>query len=138
MSVRAICLNFQRSLTIRSGPVNHDGIRWIQPSQGSVKVNVDASFHTDSYDGATGVVIRDSSRMFLAAACLLVPHIPEAHTAETLALKHGLELANEMGFHSIQIESESIEVIDAYSGLDRIWNATLAIYADCFILAKIE
>ena len=50
-------------------------------------------------------------------------------------MKQGLILANEMGLHSIQIESDLVEVINACSGQDRIWNEASAIYADCFILA---
>lgn len=73
--------------------------------------------------------------MFIAASCSLIPHVSDAHTAETLALKHGLMLANDLGFHSIQIESDSIEVINACSGQERIWSGASAVYAECFIMA---
>ena len=98
-------------------------------------MNVDASFHHETFSGSTGVVIRDSYGVFIAAACSLLPHVPDAYTAEILAMKQCLMLANEMGLHSIQIESDSVEVINACSGQDRIWNEASAIYADCFILA---
>ena len=40
---------------------------------------------------------------FLAASCSFLPHVPDAHAAETLAVKHGLALTNDMGLHSIQL-----------------------------------
>ena len=73
--------------------------------------------------------------MFLAASCYPIPYISDACSAEVLAMYHGLLLANDMGYHSIQIESDSTEVINACVGHDRIWSETSAIYADCFILA---
>ena len=88
------------------------GIKWAKASHGMVKVNVDASFIADELNGSVGVIIRDEHGMFLAASGSLVIHISDAHTAETLAVKHGLMLAHELGFHSIQLESDSIEVIN--------------------------
>ena len=67
-------------------------------------MNVDASFHHETFSGSTGVVIRDSYGVFIAAACSLLPHVPDAYTAEILVMKQGLMLENEMGLHSIQIE----------------------------------
>ena len=40
-----------------------------------------------------------------------------------------------MGFHSIKIESDSGEAINACSGHDRIWNGATTVYAECFIMA---
>ena len=45
---------------------------------------------------------------FLAASCSFLPHVPDPHAAETLAVKHGLALTNDMGLHSIQIESDAL------------------------------
>ena len=59
MCVKAICLNCQRSSNLKNGPVNREGITWVKPAMGYVKVNVDSCFHVETGDGSIGVVIRD-------------------------------------------------------------------------------
>ncbi|EMS59626.1 putative galacturonosyltransferase-like 9 [Triticum urartu] len=40
---------------------------------------------------------------------LQYPHVVDAHMAKCLTMRNGLMLANDMGFHFIQIESDSME-----------------------------
>ena len=91
--------------------------------------------------GSTGAVVRDAHGVFLAAACSTdahgvflaaacstIQHVDAAQTAEAIAMHQGLLLANTLGLNSI-------EVVNACAGYDRIWNKASAIYADCFIMA---
>jgi ribonuclease HI len=52
--------------------------------------------------------------------------------AEAMAVLHGLRMVNRLGFNSIEIESDSIKVIQLCIGEERIWNDATAIYADIF------
>jgi ribonuclease HI len=56
--------------------------------------------------------------------------------AEAIAMKVGLQLAQNIGCDRIMAESDSIETIDACTGDSRWWNASSAVYADCIDLAS--
>jgi ribonuclease HI len=62
--------------------------------------------------------------------------------AEALAMLHGLNLANSLGYTAIEAESDSLEVIHLCAGEARIWNEATAIYADIMakagLIAKVE
>ena len=55
--------------------------------------------------------------------------------AESLAMLHGLQLANNLGYNRIQAESDNLEVIQLCSGEERIWNEATAVYADIISIA---
>ncbi|KAM0907755.1 hypothetical protein ACQ4PT_015902 [Festuca glaucescens] len=65
--------------------------------------------------GATGAVIRDSQGVFLAAGATFIPHVPSASMAEALAMLHGLKLARDLGYTSVEAESDSLEELEATS-----------------------
>lgn len=73
-------------------------------------------FTWNRVEGSTGAVIRDVHGVFVAAACSHICHVTDAHTAESAAMKQGLLVANTLAFHSIQIESDSVEVINGCMG----------------------
>lgn len=52
--------------------------------------------------------------------------------------KYGAKTEQDLkyGFHSIEIESDSMEVITASTGQERIWNEASVIYVECFIIAR--
>jgi hypothetical protein len=52
-------------------------------------------------------------------------------TTEVMATKSWLELANSIGCHAIQVDSDSLEVINICSGVGRFWNEATTIYVDC-------
>lgn len=52
------------------------------PSEGYVKLNVDAAFNDDQGTGASGAILRDYNGYFLAASCSHIPFVEDAATAE--------------------------------------------------------
>jgi hypothetical protein len=50
-------------------------VKWKKPETRQVKINVDATFHADSFSGAVGAVARDYHGQFVAAACKFLPHV---------------------------------------------------------------
>ncbi|GJN08015.1 hypothetical protein PR202_ga25899 [Eleusine coracana subsp. coracana] len=61
--------------------------------------------------GSSGVIIRDSSGGFIAAAMRFIPYVTDAAMAEAWALKDGLELAQQIGSNRIIIQSDCMEVV---------------------------
>ena len=55
----------------------------------------------------------------------------DAATMEATAMRDGLSLANTFGFHNIEAESDSTQVIDFCTGQSHWWDAAAAIFAEC-------
>jgi ribonuclease HI len=109
--------------------------KWRCPEPRQVKLNVDASFFSDSREGATGAVLRDYKGRFIAASTTYLPHVASATMAEAMAMKDGLALALRKGCNSVLAESDSSETIDACNGSESWWSEPAAIYADCIDLS---
>jgi ribonuclease HI len=58
-------------------------------------------------------------------------HVESASTAEAIAMRDGLELAKNLGCNAVQVESDSMEVINACTGEEMWWSSAAAIYAEC-------
>jgi ribonuclease HI len=126
-SIHAITSNNER---IKTSTEVHDRVVWVKPRNNYVKVNTDAAFIQSEEAGATGAVIRDNQGGFLAAGSTFIPHVSSASMAEALAMCHGLKLARDLGYTTVQAESDSLEVIQLCTGTERIWNDATAIYAE--------
>lgn len=105
--------------------------KWSRPDTRQVKINVDASFHVDSHSGAVGSIIRDYQGQFVAASCKFLPHIMTATMAEAVAMKEGLRLAENLGYHNVIAEGDCLEIIEACTGQETWWTESAAIFADC-------
>ena len=100
LSIQALALNFHRAATI--GHPAKD-VMWARPPLGTVKLNVDASFEYEGNMASTGVILRDDAGdLMTAEICYLRPTI-DAYTAEALAMKKGLQLADSLGIHDILV-----------------------------------
>lgn len=109
-------------------------MRWEKPGKDDLKLNVDASFHSDVGMGATASIARDGHGKFVAAPCTFIPYVSEASTVEAMAMKHGLTLAATLGFNtSIVAESDSTDVISACKG-STWWSEGAPIFGDCMDL----
>ena len=62
----------------------------------------------------------------------MLKHMMSAATAESIAIKKGLDLVERLGCKRITVESDSLEVIQACGGLIEIWSPYTAILADIF------
>jgi ribonuclease HI len=106
-------------------------VRWSRPQVRYIKLNVDASFHVDRKAGATTAVLRDHQGRFVAAAGKFIPHVTSIAMAEVMAMKDGLNFANQIGCSRIEVESDSLETIEGCTGGDTWWSESFAIFADC-------
>lgn len=98
--------------------------RWTPPCTSFVKFNVDASWDLATTIGFVGVVARDQDGCFIAAKRSRIK-IPGVAMAEPLAVMGGYELAVQLGFGMVIIESDSDETISCLCGspLNGIWEA---------------
>ena len=52
-------------------------------------------------------------------------------------MRDGLMLANSLGFPRVEVESDSLTVIDYYMGQSRWWDGAAAIFAECVDVASL-
>jgi ribonuclease HI len=109
--------------------------KWRRPEPRQVKLNVDASFFSDSREGATSAILRDYKGRFIAAYTTYLPHIASATMAEAMVMKEGLALALRLGCNSVHAESDSSETIAACNGSESWWSEPAAVYANCIDLS---
>ena len=69
-------------------------------------MNSYASFCSGDCTGSAEIVIRDHDGVVLVAAARWLDDVPDALTAEALATKEGLELAAELGYQRVILESD--------------------------------
>ena len=99
-------------------------------ANGSTK-RLDAAFFVEEGVGATSTIIRDELGIFLAAQCKFTCYGAEAMTSEATAMRDGLNLANSLGFQRVEAESDSLTVINCYSGQTTWWDAAATIFVEC-------
>ncbi|KAJ4951524.1 hypothetical protein NE237_028356 [Protea cynaroides] len=87
---------------------------WSPPPTGSYKLNCDASFDSDQWDGGLGYIIRS----FEGHPCVVVSHhmnFPSVHIGETLSTLAGIMKALATGQVPLLVESDSLDVINLIS-----------------------
>jgi ribonuclease HI len=84
-------------------------------------------------NGGTGVVIRDSNGSFIAGSYTYLEHTVDAPTAEVMALRDGLLLAQHIGCNGFTLQSDCLEVVEAIM-LGYSAAAGAPIFYDCFLL----
>lgn len=87
-------------------------MKWFGPASGTIKLNVDASFHPESGVGATGALLWDSIEKFIAASCSYEEFSMDA-SMEAFILLEGLCLVDELRIYSVVVECDSMEIVHA-------------------------
>uniref|UniRef100_A0A8R7VAZ7 RNase H type-1 domain-containing protein n=2 Tax=Triticum urartu TaxID=4572 RepID=A0A8R7VAZ7_TRIUA len=108
---------------------------WTKPSRNTYKLNVDASFSENGTGGA-GAVLRNDRGEALAGACWPLHNIFDAATAEATALQKGLSLIEGLQCVPVTVETDSLELVEAFNGTIQIWSPYAAVLADCFQIAS--
>lgn len=90
----------------------------------------------DALRGTTGAVIRDSGGNFIVASNTRIDHAHDAITAEAMALKQGLLLAQSMGCNRLIINSDCMEVINTMLDGGQSHGVAAAVLDDCYHLAR--
>jgi ribonuclease HI len=133
------CVNSIRAITANSAKakalVNVAGQKWLKPRSHYVKVNVDAAFVIEEKAGSAAAVMRDTQGLFIAGSGMFIPHVGSVLMAEAMAVLHGLKMAQNMNYSAVEVESDSLEVIQYCTGAERIWSEATAIFAEIMAVA---
>ncbi|XP_073041771.1 uncharacterized protein [Primulina eburnea] len=86
---------------------------WQPPLEGTVRIDVDASFNTAAKVCGLGGVIRGNDGTMVIAFGLAIPKPDTVVMGELFAIREGLRLAKERGFHDICICSDSLLAVQA-------------------------
>jgi ribonuclease HI len=81
-------------------------------------------------------LLRNKRGQALVGQGCAMNHPSDANTVEAYALLKGLQLINRIGCSPIILESDSLELVQAFNGDAEIWSLYTAILADCFQLAN--
>jgi ribonuclease HI len=108
---------------------------WSCPTEGTIKINVDATFDVDQGKGSLAAVARDFKGKFLYASCKELLFVADPFMAEAYALREGLSMAQHLGVNKVVIQSDNLQVIETMNN-GGFWATTsAAIFEDCVILA---
>ena len=130
-AIQALTLNYGGPA---KGAKPHE-IMWSKPAPGSYKLNVDACFFSNS-TCASGVVLRNEKGEAVAGADDLLDNLLDAPTTEARALLKGLQLIEDLGCRPVVVESDSLQIVEAFNGVIDIWSSYAAILIDCFHTAR--
>ena len=86
--------------------------------------------------GASGVVLRNEKGEAVAGADDLLDNLLDAPTTEARALLKGLQLIEDLGCRPVVVESDSLQIVEAFNGVIDIWSSYAAILIDCFHTAR--
>lgn len=112
------------------------GVRWGNHARGGLKLNVDASFHSNG-TGAAGMILRNDHGEANAGYACPLDQLLNATMAEAPAPKKGLKFIETLGISKIIIESDSLELIQACNSVIEVWSRYSAVLADCFMIAQL-
>jgi hypothetical protein len=86
---------------------NNNYPRWKKPSEGWIKLNVDAAFFRDQNKTSTACCVRRDDGSFLCAQTCSFSLVPTALEGEALALLEATKLAVHKGWDHVVFESDS-------------------------------
>lgn len=101
-------------------------IRWLPPPPGRFKLNVDGSFKCDVGAAGGGGVLRDSLGNLVWAFAAPYHNITSSLEAKALALRDGLSHCLDQHNHAIDVDSDSLVVVQASNRVfDYPWRLSL-------------
>jgi hypothetical protein len=94
--LRDLAISTKVSKKIPGGAAQPKAPRWIPPSVGCAKLNVDAAMSKQDRGGAVGVVCRSEQGVFLGASSLSVPGIADPTVMEAIACREAMALVKDL------------------------------------------
>ncbi|KAE8803819.1 Bidirectional sugar transporter SWEET14 [Hordeum vulgare] len=98
---------------------------WKKSSHGMVKVNIDASFRADTLSKASGAVVRDDKRNFIAAASWFIPPVRDVDLAELMAIRNGIYVLSIIGCTKVEVESDCLFAVETLQSMDDYMGLTV-------------
>lgn len=85
--------------------------RWIPPSEGVVKINVDVALSKNTGKAAAAAIARDDAGVFIGASVLVVEGITDPETMEALACREGLALSSDLLLRKVRLSCDNVNVV---------------------------
>jgi hypothetical protein len=104
--------------------------RWIPPPPGMAKLNVDAGVSRSGSCGSVAVVARSEAGEYLGASAVLFHGLVDPEILEALAVREGLNLAQDLKLPRMMIASDCLRVVNA------LHEANLGVYSH--IISEIQ
>jgi hypothetical protein len=103
---------------------------WVKPPQGKVKLNAILTLGR----ARRGVSYTDSKGQFLAACRVEIEGVLDVANTEAQAVRDGLRLAERIGCNQIDIEIESLQVVNAFQDPVEYGGVGMAFLDECRII----
>jgi hypothetical protein len=87
--------------------------RWSKPSEGWLKINMDAAFFRDQRQTSVACCVRRDNGSFLCAQTRNISFVPTVLEGEALALLDASRLAVQQGWDRVVFESDSYTLVNA-------------------------
>ncbi|XP_039063692.1 uncharacterized protein LOC120208488 [Hibiscus syriacus] len=104
--------------------------QWIPPSDGKIKVNFDASFNRSTLQSVSGIVLRDSNGLLMAAGTYPNSFILNPEMTEAFACEQALILSKDLGFRCIEVEGDALTVISEVVSPTMDRSLVIAVYSN--------
>ncbi|XP_057444580.1 uncharacterized protein LOC130736815 [Lotus japonicus] len=104
--------------------------RWKPPGIGTIKGNFDASIRENRGTGL-GLIFRDHAGKLLAAGTSFLQTEFEPVIGEAISLRRTITLAGELGFHNLELESDCLQLVQAWNRTTPHNNYLASVVQDC-------
>ncbi|KAJ7973643.1 Ribonuclease H-like domain containing protein [Quillaja saponaria] len=113
------CQTVERTKRVNRSVRAQDSLVWVAPVEGQFKLNIDGAIFQDQKCSGIrmGAVIRDSEGLAYAGISQKYCGFYSRDITEMLAVWTALSWALDIGFSSLQVETDCLQVVQAITGL---------------------
>jgi hypothetical protein len=97
-------------------PMESRGPRWLPPSEGMVKINVDAATSKNLSKAAFAAIVRQADGTFLGASSVVMEGVTDPETLEALACREGLSVAADLLVQNLRVASDCRNAVQSIRG----------------------
>ncbi|XP_048493290.1 uncharacterized protein LOC125493810 [Beta vulgaris subsp. vulgaris] len=133
VGVQAEYSNAVEKATGGQAPERGWNLKWQAPGAGRLKLNTDAAFRENDKLGM-GAVLRDECGDVLVAVCNSWHGRCEVEVGEAMAVREGIRVAMEAGFHGFIVETDCMTLFEALKRKRRPASVLGRILQDIYVL----
>ena len=90
-------------------------VSWKPPAMGRVKINYDGAVFNKTGEAGIGVIIRNPQGVVMASLSQRIPFPHSVEAVEATAARVAVQLAYDLGFKEVEVEGDSINIVQALS-----------------------
>jgi ribonuclease HI len=101
--------------------LNQRKLIWNKPQPNVYKLNIDACYFPNGSSAARAIICNYKGEAITGSSSLM-QNLGDATSADAAALLHGLQLVERIGCSPVTIESDFMELVQAFNGEIQIWS----------------